>query len=283
MKQYKYRICSLALLTALMATTHGAQAQDSMWSKDKWDVSVGAGVSYSPKYEGSDNMEVGVMPHLSVEWNELIFLSPGDGLGVHAYKGENLNVSTSVGYEEGRKESDDRKNLNGLGDIDAAAKLNLNVEYEIGPVTPYVEIEKHLGGADGLQVETGVQAMVPVSALTGGRWGGGHGAAGHGDDDEMNGPALSFGVGTQWVDDNYAEGYFGVSSAQSTRSGLARYTAESGFKSVDAEIGFLYPVNDKWSVMTSVEYSRLIGDAADSPIVKKENQFSGGMFLQYSF
>lgn len=45
----------------------------------------------------------------------------------------------------------------------------------------------------------------------------------------------------------------------------------------------MYPIGDRWSVMTVAEYSRLMGDASDSPIVKDVNQFSGGLFVVYGF
>ena len=62
-------------------------------------------------------MEFDTLPFIDIEWNELIFLSPGDGLGIHFYKGEDLEASASIGYDGGREEGDDRKNLNGLGDV----------------------------------------------------------------------------------------------------------------------------------------------------------------------
>ncbi len=42
-------------------------------------------------------------------------------------------------------------------------------------------------------------------------------------------------------------------------------------------------LNDRWSLMLMGRYSRLIGDAADSPVIETENQFYGGLGLSYKF
>lgn len=279
MKNHRNNIGSGVLLVSLMVIPNTIQAQDSIWDKDKWEVSVGAGAFYSPKYEGSDEMEISALPYLDIEWDDRVFLSPHQGLGVHVFRGEALTVSTSIGYAQGRSESDDDKNLRGLGDVDGAPTANFHAEYEVGMITPYLGVSQHLGGTDGLQVEVGVESMIPLTSLVGDR----KQNHNHNNGDGRRGLALTLGVSTEWVDDNYAEGFFGVDAAQSAGSGLQQYSAKGGFKSVDAEVGLLYPINDRWALRTAIEYSQLLGDIADSPIVKDSGQLSGGMFLKYTF
>ena len=91
------------------------------------------------------------------------------------------------------------------------------------------------------------------------------------------------GLSTEWADDNHMGDTFGITAAQSARSGYARHTAEAGFKSASAEIGFIYPFGDNWVARTMVEYTSLIGDAGDSPLVKDDNQFSVGFMIGYEF
>ncbi|MFN4764714.1 MipA/OmpV family protein, partial [Gillisia sp. Q332] len=59
--------------------------------------------------------------------------------------------------------------------------------------------------------------------------------------------------------------------------------AKSGFKAVGAELGFVYPVFESWEVRTMIEYTRLVGDAADSPISKDNNVLFGGLAVSYKF
>jgi outer membrane protein len=80
--------------------------------------------------------------------------------------------------------------------------------------------------------------------------------------------------------------YFGIDRADSNRSGLKKYNADSGIK----DVGFVVPVTfspfEHWSFMGAMGYKRLVGDAEDSPVVDKEgeaNQFLAGAFVIYKF
>ena len=263
-----------SVFTLVMAASAASSAEEKKGKSDltsNWDVVVGLGAGYGPDYEGSDDYEFSPLPLLEITWRDRIYLSTHDGLGAYFYKGDQLSLKGGIGYDDGRDEGDN-SHLRGLGNVDGAVALNAGLEYELGPVTSFIELEKSLGGSDGLQIEFGVETMIPLG-----------GTKGKGGDDDFSGPALMLGISADWVDDNYAESYFGVNATQSARSGLARYNAESGFKSVNFEAGFLYPFNEHWALNTTIGYSQLLGDAADSPIVKDEGQFFGGVFVTYQF
>lgn len=264
---------SAGLLMAIVAFPGIASAED------EWEFEIGAGVGYESKYEGSDEMEVMLLPVLGVTWNDAVYLTTEDGLGVVAYDDHDLTVDVSLNYEWGRDQSDS-SDLRGLGDVDGAPTLNLSLEYEVGPVTPFVELTRHLGGTDSLEVSFGVETMIPVSVLMG--EGSASGEA-ESDDEGEYGPAILAGISTTWSDDNYMDSYFGINSTQSARSGLPRFNAKSGFKAVGAELGFVYPVFESWEIRTMIEYAQLIGDAADSPISKDDSVLFGGMTVSYKF
>lgn len=241
-----------------------------------WDIRIGIGARYDAKYEGSDEMETRVLPLIDITWKDLVFLNPREGLGVHVFADHNLTVSVGVGYVFGRDESDS-SGLRGMGDIDETAAANLMVKYDLGLFKPYVGASRHLGDIDGTLVEVGVGGIVPLALMTGGMNSPGMGDGG------LKGPALQLGVSATWADGDYMEGYFGVNPVQSAASGYARYDAESGFKSVDFKFGVIYPFAENWAVNARGGYSRLLGDAADSPIVRDDGRFSGGLFLSYRF
>ncbi|NMM43649.1 MipA/OmpV family protein [Rhodospirillaceae bacterium KN72] len=248
-------------------------------AEDEWEFQIGGGVGYESKYEGSDEMDVMFLPILGVTWNDTVYLTTEDGLGAVVYDDNDFTVNVSLNYEWGRDESDS-SDLKGLGDVDGAATANLSLEYELGPVTPFVELTRHLGGTDSLEASFGVETMIPVGGMMGQ---GSASSAPESDDGDANGPAILLGLSSTWSDDNYMENYFGINATQSARSGLSQYTAKSGLKSVGADVGFLYPVTENWEVLTMVEYSRLIGDAADSPISKDDSVLFGGMAVSYKF
>ena len=267
-KKFSPTLCLLFLFAWLLCAEAGEGSD--------WEIRIGLGARYDAKYEGSDEMKARVLPLIDVTWKDLVFLNPREGLGVHLYDDHGLTVSVGIGYVFGRDESDNN-DLRGMGDIDDAAAANLKIKYAIGLVAPYVRASRHLGDVDGTLVEAGVGGIVPLALITGRMKPQDMGAGG------LKGPALQLGVSATWADGGYMEGYFGVNPVQASRSGYARYHPESGFKSVDFKFGVIYPFAENWAVNARGGYSRLLGDAADSPIVKDDGRFSGGLFLSYRF
>lgn len=99
---------------------------------------------------------------------------------------------------------------------------------------------------------------------------------------------LRVGIETEvgFATDDYMNTYFGVSEAGSARSGLAAYTAEGGVKDIGVQATMTYQLTERWGLVGRASYTRLLGDAADSPIVKDEgsaDQFRGGVGLSFKF
>ena len=97
--------------------------------------------------------------------------------------------------------------------------------------------------------------------------------------------SLTATVGASYADQDYMDAYFSVTPAQSAVSsaGLPAYDADAGIKDVFFGVTTDVPLTRDWSLKLSGRYSRLVGDAADSPVVENENQFYGGLGLTYSF
>jgi MipA family protein len=275
----KLRSLSYASLSVLVLMPISAQAEDiftnqapeqGAWSSPQdqnqeeekdWKFELGGGVAYGTTYEGSDKYEVMALPNVSVDYKDgLFFANPFDGIGSYPIRGEDYKVGASVGFDFGRSEDDDKKNLRGMGDIDMSATANLMGEYEIGPIEFSAKLTK--GNDDyGMTAEADIGTMVPVSEKL----------------------MVRAAVGTKWADEDHMNSRFGVSSKQAARSVYARYTPESGFKSVGVTVGGFYNITDHWDAMLMVSGDQLIGDAADSPIVKQEFQPMTMLSVSYKF
>lgn len=103
-------------------------------------------------------------------------------------------------------------------------------------------------------------------------------------------PDSRYSVGAElfsnWASSDYMSEYFGVSASDAARSGLNRFSPDSGFKDVGLGLNVNYRFTDRWSTTLLGTYTRLLGDAADSPIVEdrgNENQFFGGVTVNYRF
>jgi MipA family protein len=86
------------------------------------------------------------------------------------------------------------------------------------------------------------------------------------------------------MSDTYAGSFFGVTPAASAASGLAAFDTGSGLKDVGLTLIGNYEVTETWSVTGIAGYTRLLGDAAASPIVSERgspNQLFGGLGISY--
>src|SRR4051794_33964053 len=85
---------------------------------------------------------------------------------------------------------------------------------------------------------------------------------------------------------DYTENFFGVTPGDAAHSGLHPYDANSGFKDVAFRASLTYALTAHWALTGLGSYERLLGDAADSPIVDdrgSKNQGIGALLLSYRF
>lgn len=230
-----------------------------------WQLEAGGIVVTTPKYEGSKNYEVLGAP--------IIFPSgTGDADGTFQFKGiDDVRVrllnfggfesGPLAGYRFGRDESDDRR-LFGTGDVDGGVVLGGYLGYRMGPLFPFVSYHHQVTGDDtGGVARFGVEVKQRLSPIL------------------LAGATL----GTTWASDEYMGSFFSISSLQSARSGLSRFDADAGFKDVYLSANADIALDQRWTLKVLGRYSRLVGDAADSPITESENQFFAGVGLTYKF
>ncbi|WP_237154824.1 MipA/OmpV family protein [Oryzibacter oryziterrae] len=223
-----------------------------------WNVVVGAAALMLPEYEGSDKFKVMPFPLVSASFGERVFLDP-TGLRLDLYQDGGLRVGLKGGYDIGRQEGDSDY-LKGLGDIDAGGILGGVVSYESGPFKVYAEVDKTIGGSDGLTGTLGAAASHRYEQFI-----------------------FSADVSATMADDKYMAAYYGVNAIQSGRSGLAEYDAKGGLKRTDLKVSVTYMVNENWSVTGAAGAGLLMGDAKDSPIVKDDIQPFAMLGLAYRF
>lgn len=252
---------SLTMFAALSTQAHADNFNSPESDSKDWQFELGAGVMYGPKYDGSDESEAKALPMASAEYKDgLFFANIWDGIGSYPIKGENYKLGGSIGSGHGRKESDDPKNLRGMGDIDSEVTATIKGEYMIGPVQISGEVTS---GSEsyGTTAKLELGSMIPVNEKL----------------------MMMGSVGPTWVDEKHMQSYFGVSAAQAARSGYSRYDAGSGVKSVGVNIGAVYKVSKNWDTMLMVSSDKLLNDAADSPITKKDSSSSVFFTASYKF
>ena len=262
-RNFKLSALSVAILFSSYGTT--ALADDKpTYPPGDWRVSAGFGVYALPEYTGSDELQVLPIPLINATYKERFFFNVFDGLGSYIYKSDGFNLKSSISFAFGRDE-DDAPNLAGTGDIDDAAAFKLKADYKIGKLSPFLSVQQYFGGTDGIQAEAGVEGFFTLGK------------------NPYTSPSIMISVSAEYSDEDHMIGYFGVNNQQSINSGLPIYTPEAGFSAAKTQFSFIYPFAKKWAATATIQYSQLIGDAADSPLVIEENQISGGFFIIYNF
>ena len=263
---------SVVLLLAGLSTADAqrpgaeAPAPESNDLSEGWRFRVGGAAGVAPTYEGSDGYEFGGFPDLEINWRDRVVLDGRNGLTLATPRFQGARLGGSVGYSFGRDEDDDDA-LEGMGDIDGGVRGRLFAEYGLGPYSGSVEVARALDDSNGTTATLSLNARAAMF----------EGAV-----------MLSGGPSVVWADRNYMESYFGVSSNQAAiaRAGYATFAPEAGFKSVGYSGQLLWRIHGGFGALLGVRYDRLLGDAADSPLVDgagDPDQFGGVLGLSYGF
>ncbi|HEY0680704.1 MAG TPA: MipA/OmpV family protein [Steroidobacter sp.] len=237
-----------------------AQARDEGDGKS-WQVTAGAGVLARPDFPGSDSLEVLPLPAFNITYGERWFLN-ADGLGAYLVKRDRGSVTFSLAPDVTRRDESDSSHLRGLGDVDRTAVARLKTAYSFGPVTATAAVSTDIADeGHGTVAELALQSRAEVTQRL----------------------ALNYGVAARWIDDEYAESFFGVTAQQSLRSGLSEYEAQNGVGDARLFVNAVYALSPRWIVSAGAAAAQLQGDAKDSPIVEDDSYFQFDAAVMYRF
>lgn len=252
------RFVSSLVFAAVLVTAPMAHAENGA-PAGGYDLifELGTGPLVAPKWEGSDDYVFSPWPIVSLEYLSVFGFTIGGG------PERAFSIRPDFAYRDGRDDSDDSA-LNNLGDVDAAVELGLAASYRYQFLRGNLAVRHGFGGHHGVVGEASVEVLVDPTD----RW--------------------SFAVGPEvtFASNDYMDRYFGVSAAQAARTALARHEADGGFKSVGVIASSRYGLTENLFLNGQASWHRLIGDAADSPIVDRagsDDQFTAGVGLSYRF
>jgi MipA family protein len=227
---------------------------------DDWAITgltVGGIMVVKPKYEGSSDYEVRGFPYILPDFagGGPSFLNQIDARDLDDVRFELIDrngfiAGPVVGYSLGRDEKDGDL-LRGLGDIDGGLVAGGFVGYRWGIFQVDAAYRHFFDDSEGYLIDFDAKVERPIREHV----------------------TFTGSIGATYADENYMDTYFGTPG----------FAADSGFKDVHVEVGLKAELDAHWTVRTSLQYSRLLNDAADSPIVEDENQWQGLLGLSYKF
>jgi outer membrane protein len=228
-------------------------------------VSVGLGAGIAPDYEGSSDYRAVPIPFVSVRFsNDMNILWIANLVRANLIPSRTWMGGPIIQYIQKRDDVDNNK-VDKLDSVDASLMTGGFFGVRIDQFSLSIEAMQDIAdGNEGAIVRLRGGYHIPISK----EW------------------SASLNAFTTWADEDYIEAYFGINQRNANKSGLKTFDADEGFKDVGIALPVTYSPWEDWSILGAVAYKRLLGDAADSPVVDDEgdaNQFVGGMVLIYRF
>jgi len=261
--------CTQVHAAAMGASSLGSGGEALPESQPKakgTQVQLGLGAGIAPDYEGSEDYRAVPLLYARVDWASGMFLhlEAGSGLRVNLIQSPTWRLGPILKYIPARDHVEDNK-VDKLKDVDAAVMLGGFAGYDVDRWSVFVQVVQDVaGGNDGIVTTLGVGYTIPMS----------------------NQLLVNLGATTNYASGDYMSTYFGIDEANSRRSGLHTFNTDPGFKDVGVGVLVQYWAWGNLGLRFRVGYVLLVGDAADSPIVKDqgdENQIFGGLMVTYRF
>jgi outer membrane scaffolding protein for murein synthesis (MipA/OmpV family) len=228
-------------------------------------VTLGIGAQAYPQYPGADNYGVGPMPIFDLRrpGQPITYESADDGAGFGILGSDSvINFGPAIRLQNKREEEDVGAAVGDVGftvEVGGFVSIHPSRNFRIR-----AELRKGLGGHRALVGSLGADVIFR---------------------DDQN-YFFSIGPRVRWADNKYHDRYFGVTPAVAGATGLAALDPDGGIYAVGGIANLTYRLGRNWGLQAYAGYDRLVGDAADSPIVRalgSRDQFSGGGGLWIEF
>lgn len=246
------------------ARAAGASVQAA--NPNAWTITLGIEGAAVPRYDGADDLVFRPSPIVDVRkaGTPPRFHSPRQGFGFGLLEFGQFRAGP-VGKLRYSRHEGDSPDLRGLGDIDWAVEIGGFAEYwPVQWLRAYAEVRQGIGGHNGIVSDILIDAVIPVTAQL----------------------TLSAGPRLTLQSAKAVSPYFDVTPAQSVASGLPVYDAGGGVTSWGVGAQACYQWSPQWATYAYVEYQRLSGDVANSPLVSlrgTRDQVMVGAGVSYAF
>jgi outer membrane scaffolding protein for murein synthesis (MipA/OmpV family) len=252
---------------------------------DETWATIGLGAGVVPSYAGSNDyiafplpLIVGRVAGIGIRPN-----GPGLAFDLLSPKPAFGKRKTRLAFGPAFRIRNDRDARIGDDVVDRAGRLDLALEVGVNAAVSFpgvfrpldtlsvgAQVRRDVAGAHGgVVIEPQVNYSTPIGKAV----------------------VMQVQVGAEFVDDDFADYFFSVTPAQRAGSGLPLFTAQGGLNRVGTLAIINYDLSGNaldggWSIYGVGGYSRLLGDAADTPYTAlrgSPNQFITGLGLGYTF
>jgi outer membrane protein len=250
----------IAPYTALVASI--VFIAPSAWAEDAptWRWNVGPGAVAAWEYPGADDVEVLPIPALDVTYGRSFFLHWRRGLGAYLLNDEERQLGASIWWRRGRDHRDAER-IAALEDVEDSAVAQLFFNRNIGPLALSATVAQAIDENTGLTVEGSAAWRFQLAPTT----------------------RAQLGVQAMLGNDRYMRTYFGISPEDTIRSGLPEHSIDAGLRTLGAFAMISHDLTPRWTLAAFASIDLLLGDAADSPVVEREQMPALALGLFYHF
>lgn len=277
------RTRALALgVAGLLATAASptALAQGTDRAGRAWEAAIGMVADYSPEYAGAGRHRIDAEPVIYLRWgrfslsNRSGFVNRSNdavvrGIGVDLVDQANWRVATSLRYDGGREESESGA-LSGLGEVPATVRLRFSAVWR--PEGTPLRLSAAWNG-DALGRGAGWYSEFSLAR----EW----------RRQQALGPGYdrtwTLGVAFAAAGSRFMQNHYGVTAAQSVRSGYAMYAPGAGLRDGTLFATHRWPLSPHWAVTAGTAYTQKLGPTRSSPLVRDRSSVSFSLGAAYSF
>jgi len=268
-------LCRTAALLCLPVTAalaaEPAPAGDA--KPTRFEGAIGLVSSYAPEYAGAEASSWRFRPAGFVRYGRLTISGAGGfttrrdddverGVAAELVKKKTFKVSLSARWTTGRNESESDR-LTGMGDIQGTLLARLRLQWEPeGPWRYSLAVNTDtLGHGNGWTVDVGLHREWRPWPRT----------------------RLQLGTSASFGSDSYMQSWYGVSAAQSERSGYPVCSPGNGLRDIGVGTTLRHDFSSRWSGYVGTSANWQIGAAAKSPLVQRRLGWSVGTGLVWRF
>ncbi|TDP46871.1 MipA/OmpV family protein [Zavarzinia compransoris] len=230
------------------------------------------GVGYGPEFTGADSSVVAPAAYLHTSLGDGRFVElVGTMLTANFLADPQWQIGPALNFRQGRKSADDAV-VERLHEVDDSWEVGLSIGWQLQD--PNNARNRLRLGVDLLQdVSGGHKGLVAdFTALY--------------RQEVVARVDLGVLAGVTVATGDYMNDALGVTAADAAASGLAAYKPGGGFRDIRIAPLAVLHLSENWQLGATVGWARLIGNAADSPIVRdrgSENQIFASVSLGYAW
>lgn len=229
------------------------------------NMTIGLGAGLAPDYEGSDDFKAVPVPQFRYTIQNGCYLSLlGPSLRANMIPSRQFGLGPMLRYRPERDSVDDDV-VDQFKKVDSVIEAGAFASAFLNNFLFYAAYNKDTSDShDGYLIDAAGGYRLGI---------------------EGNVQLMMMAIGT-FASDEYMETYFGVDEENAQNSGLPEYDAEAGIKDIGLLAALQYKIDRNWAILGLMKYTRLIDDAADSPIVDDRgnaNNFMDAIVLNYTF